>query len=163
MYEFTIRSASLNDVAAMAQLREASDWQGGAEAEIMGRYLAGEHDPQHAGAPRAAFLAESSGVVVGYIAGHRTTRLGCEGELQWLLVAQGGRGKGVAARLLDALAAWFVGEGAARVCVNVAPENVRARRCDARHGALVLSEYWMAWPDIAAICSAGTEPRMPAS
>jgi RimJ/RimL family protein N-acetyltransferase len=58
------------------------------------------------------------------------------------------RGGPAAAELLAALAAWMAGEGATRVCVNVAPENVRARRFYARHGAAELSQHWMVWPDI---------------
>jgi hypothetical protein len=38
---------------------------------------------------------------------------------------------------------------ATRVCVNVAPENLRARRFYARHGAAPLSEDWMVRDDIA--------------
>jgi len=150
MHGITIRVALLEDVVAMAELRLASGWEGGAEAGTMRRYLAGEHHPQHALAPRAAFLAESSGTIVGYIAGHRTTRFGCAGELQWLLVAQAQRGGPAAALLLAALANWFVAQGVARVCVNVAPDNAPARRFYARYGAARLSEFWMAWPDVAA-------------
>ena len=125
----------------MASLRDASGWTGGAGADTMRRYLAGEHHPQQALAPRAAFVAEADGVVVGYVAGHRTTRFGCAGEIQWLLVAPAYRGGEVGAGLLAAMAAWFVAEGAGRVCVNVAPENAPARRLYARHGAMALSEY----------------------
>lgn len=148
MHASTCRPASPADVAAMAELREASGWAGGAGAAVMGRYLAGTHHPQQALAPRAAFVAEDAGGIVGYVAGHRTTRLGCTGELQWLLVAPIRRGGRVAAELLAALAAWFGEQGATRVCVNVAPENLRARRFYARHGAANLSEHWMVWPDI---------------
>jgi GNAT superfamily N-acetyltransferase len=140
--------ASLADVPAMAELRAASGWGGGAAGETMFRYLSGVHHPRQALAPRAAFVAESEGGVVGYIAGHRTTRFGCAGELQWLLVAPARRGGSVAATLLQALATWFVQQGASRVCVNVASGNVRARRFYARHGAVELSDHWMVWPDI---------------
>ncbi|HMA02553.1 MAG: N-acetyltransferase family protein [Gemmatimonas sp.] len=148
MDEITIRIAAPDDVAAMAELREASGWQGGAGAEIMRRYLAGEHHPQHAFTQRAMFVAESGGTIVGYIAGHLTTRLGCEGELQWLLVAPAHRGGLAAARLLVALARWFATVGVNRVCVNVAPENTQARRFYRRYGAEELSEYWMVWSDV---------------
>lgn len=133
----------------MAQLREESGWHGGAGAGTMRRYLAGEHHPHHSLAPRVAYVAMSGGTVVGYIAGHRTTRFGCAGELQWLLVAPTQRRGTVASGLLAALATWFSAQGATRVCVNVAPENVPARRFYSRHGAMDLSEYWMVWSDVA--------------
>ena len=146
----TYRTASIDDVVGMAHLRDASGWRGGAEAETVRRYLAGEHHPQHALAARVAFLAEAAGETVGYIAGHLTTRFECEGELQWFLIAPAQRGGDAAACLLDALAKWFREQGATRVCVNVAPDNGRARQFYARHGAMELSDHWMVWPDIEA-------------
>ena len=148
----------------MARLRELSGWAGGAGAETMRRYLQGEHHPQQARAPRAAFLAERAGALVGFVAGHLTARFGCDGEVQWLIVAPAARGGGVGAALLGVLAAWFAGEGARRVCVNVAPENAAARRLYARHGAVELSAYWMVWPDITAadgrLDATATEPAV---
>ena len=146
----TCRPASADDVAVMARLRERSGWAGGAGAETMRRYLVGEHHPRQARAPRAAFVGERAGELVGFVAGHLTERFGCDGEVQWLLVAPAARGESAATALLQALAMWFTTKGAARVCVNVAPENARARRFYSRHGAVELSEYWMVWPDIAA-------------
>ena len=134
----------------MARLRDASGWDGWAGAERMRSYLAGERHPQHALEPRTAYVAGADGELIGFIAGHLTTRFGCAGELQWILVAPAQRGGGAADRLLRELVAWFAVEGARRVCVNVEPGNTRARRFYARHGAEVLSEYWMEWPDISA-------------
>jgi GNAT superfamily N-acetyltransferase len=162
MHGIVYRPASLADVSAMAELRTQSGWTGGAGAETMHCYLAGAHHPQQALGPRTAFVAEVDGALAGYIAGHRTTRFGCGGELQWLLVAPAFRGGPAAGGLLDALAAWFVGQGAGRVCVNVAPENAAARRFYGRRGATVLSEYWMVWPDIGSVRGEEITPRAPA-
>jgi len=144
-----IRSASDADIGSMARLRLSSDWSGGADEERMRRYLAGEHHPQHARTPRVAFVAESAAEIIGFIAGHLTTRFGCEGELQWLLVAPAYRGGPTGSELLSGLAEWFAQQAARRVCVNVASDDARARRFYTRHGAVELSEYWMVWPDIA--------------
>jgi len=133
----------------MTRLRDASGWTGGADETTMRRYLTGEHHPREALAPRVAFVAEADGVITGFVAGHLTRRFACDGELQWILVAPERRGTPAATRLLRALATWFVAHDAARVCVNVAPENDVARRFYARHGATVLSEHWMVWKDIA--------------
>jgi hypothetical protein len=84
----TYREASVGDAEAMGAARAAGDWAGGATAAVMARYLAGEHHPQQALAPRVAFLAEDDGgAVVGFIAGHLTRRFGSDGELQWVFVA----------------------------------------------------------------------------
>ncbi|HET7224329.1 MAG TPA: GNAT family N-acetyltransferase [Candidatus Eisenbacteria bacterium] len=145
-----IRQATLSDVPAMSALREAVQWEGGAPAERMRLYLAGEHHPRHALAPRAAFVADRGEAVIGYAAVHLTRRFGCEGELEWLLVAPEARGSGLADRLLRSAAGWLVQRGAHRVCVDVAPDNTRARRFYRRHGATDLDRCWMAWDDIAA-------------
>lgn len=160
-----VRSASLDDVATMARLRNESGWTGGAGEDTMRRYLAGEHHPRHALAPRVAFVAEAGRDVVGFAAGHRTTRFGCDGEVQWLLVADSWRGRRVGAALLAALAEWFQELHVARVCVNVAPENAPARRLYARLGAEDLSEYWMVWPQIGTVAErwAGAPPGDPST
>jgi ribosomal protein S18 acetylase RimI-like enzyme len=149
MDRITYREATLDDVPAMASLRERSGWGGGASEAVMRLYLAGEHHPQHARSARVAFLAEFDGAAVGYIAGHLTTRFGCGGELQWLLVSPARRGGPAATMLLRRLAGWFARHGAPRVCVNVASDNSRARGFYRRHGAEELSPHWMVWADIA--------------
>lgn len=151
------REASAGDVAEMARIREAGGWEGGAGPERMARYLAGEHHPQQALAPRVIYVAEAGGSMTGFIAGHLTLRFGCDGELQWIFVLPGERGAGVADGLFDRLAAWFAGRDARRVCVNVEPDNPRARAFYARHGARPFHPYWMMWDDITAT-RAGSAP-----
>ena len=154
MAPFTIRPATLDDVSDMAALRTACAWSGGADAAVVTRYLAGTHHPQGALAPRGAWLALSAdATLVGYAAGHRTTRFGGDAELQWLLVAPGARGQGVGDALLATFAAWCAAAGARRVLVNVAPENTPARQLYARHGATPLTgheDFWMVWPHLGA-------------
>jgi GNAT superfamily N-acetyltransferase len=148
MDPFHLRIATAGDVAEITRIREEGGLAG--DAERMARYLAGEHHPQHALAPRVIYVAEQGARMIGYIAGHRTTRYGCDGELQWIFVLPQRRGTGVADLLLDALATWFIGEGARRICVDVVPENARARRFYHRHGARTLHPHWLVWPDIEA-------------
>jgi ribosomal protein S18 acetylase RimI-like enzyme len=148
MERITYRQASPDDVPAMAILRERSGWLGGASEVGMRLYLAGEHHPQRARAPRVAFLAEFDAAAIGYIAGHLTGRFGCDGELQWILVAPAHRGGPAATGLLRQLAGWFARQGSPRVCVNVASDNGRARSFYRRQGAVELSTHWMVWDDI---------------
>src|SRR5579859_5176891 len=70
------RQATAKDISTMAALRLTSRWSGGAGVETMCRYLAGEHHPQQAKAPRTAFVAEAEEALVGFIAGHLTGALG---------------------------------------------------------------------------------------
>jgi GNAT superfamily N-acetyltransferase len=150
MSGLVIRQATEFDVPAMAQLRDTSAWVGGASAERMVLYLRGLHHPQHAQAPRIAFVAEDGNGLAGFIAGHLTTRFDCDGELQWLLVAPEARGGPTATHLSAHLRDWFIAQGARRVCVNVEAGNVRARQFYTRMGATELSAHWMVWSDVAA-------------
>ena len=150
----TYREATLTDVHRMSLLRDASGWLGGATEERMSLYLTGVHHPQHALPPRVAIVAESGGALLGFVAGHLTTRFGCSGELQWVLVDPGHRGGPVASGLMTRIAEWFVANNSPRVCVNVEPGNVRARRFYQRHGAVDLDPYWMVWTDISVNCTA---------
>src|SRR5262245_42935582 len=112
------RQATSDDVPAMAQCR-LTDPDAGAADTRMADYLEGDHHPQQALRPRIGYLALAGDAVIGYIAGHRTLRHGCDGEVQYLFVAPEHRRKGIATALLRHLAGWFIAEGANKVCVNV--------------------------------------------
>jgi GNAT superfamily N-acetyltransferase len=148
-----IRPVQDQDVAAMAAIRtrrweSATFWQ-----SRIARYLRGEHSPQPALPPRAAFVAVEDGAVVGFVSGHRTRRYGCDGELQWIDVIEDFRRRGIAGDLLLTIAGWFVEQSALRICVNVDPKNLVARRLYSKYGAQPLNEHWMVWEDVRAIRS----------
>jgi GNAT superfamily N-acetyltransferase len=141
------RTAKDVDIQAMAVIR-AQVW--GTEAYWQDRiagYLRGEINPQKALPARASFVAVGSGRVIGFVAGHRTRRFDCDGELEWVNVDEAWRGRGIAARLMAMMGAWFVEQHAQRICVNVDPNNSAARRLYATHGAAPLNEFWMVWED----------------
>lgn len=149
MSTVTYRRAEESDIPGMARIRAA---QGDTTEEhwktrISG-YLAGTHHPQKALMPRVFYVALDSDAVLGFIGGHLTRRFGCDGELQWINVIDEMKGSGMASELLRYLAAWFAGQSASRVCVNVAPANAIARRFYVRHGAVELNEHWLVWDDI---------------
>ena len=112
------------------------------------RYLDGEHHRQHALASRTCYVAVEESQVIGFAAGHLTRRYACSGELQWINVAPGRRGSGIASELLRLLAGWFVQQGAYRVCVDVDPANAAARAFYTRNGAERLNRHWLVWNDI---------------
>ena len=107
--------------------RLLADPAGGSADPRMAAYFDGQHHPQQALPPRVGYVALASDTVIGYIAGHRTTRYGCAGEVQYFFVASANRRRGIASTLLGLLAGWFQEHGAARVCVNVDVESPAAR------------------------------------
>lgn len=120
----------------------------------MAAYLAGDHHPREALAPRAMWIAWNGDHPVGYVAGHLTRRFRCDGELQWIHVAAAYRRRGIASRLIRTLASWFVEHGARRVCVDVGDQAARAFY--ARLGAVELNRHWMVWDDIGRVLDAGS-------
>ena len=143
-----IRRAEERDIPAMAAIRSAEwetqeYWQ-----KRIGAYLSGNIGAQHALEGHAVFVADLDGVVVGFIAGHRTTRHGCQGELEWIDVVAAHRRRGIAGQLVARLAEWFVEQQALRICIDVKPENLVARRLYSKYCARPLNPHWMVWDDI---------------
>ena len=142
------REATTADVPAMEQCRAADHEAGPADAR-MAAYLDGHHHPQQALAPRTAFVALDGNSVVGYVAGHATTRYGYDGEVQYLYVAPVYRRKGVASTLLRLVAKWFVARQILRVCVNADIDSAGAVPFYVALGATPLNVHWYVWDDIA--------------
>ena len=143
-----ICTATTDDIPALARIR-AAEWctEDYWQTRIAG-YLGGTLHPQKALAPRVIYVAEDGDIAVGLIAGHLTHRYDCDGELEWIDVIKEHRSRGVAAELLQTLARWFVEHDAKRICVDVAPENIVARKFYRRYGAVDLNPHWLVWPDI---------------
>ena len=139
------REGKAIDVPAMERCR-ANDGDAGPADRRMAAYLDGQHHPQHALAPRMAVVALAEEQVIGYIAGHATTRHGCSGEVQYLYVAPDYRRSGVARRLLASLADWFCIRDIHRVCVNA---DAGAVPFYVALGARPLNEHWYVWEEIA--------------
>ena len=115
----------------------------------MAAYFDHQHHPQQALLPRVGHVALADGIVVGYIAGHRTTRNGCDGEVQYLLVSPEWRRRGIATALLRLLADWFQTQAAQKVCVPIAADSpAEARPFFESMGAQPLKRNWYAWGDI---------------
>ena len=132
----------------MAAIR-AAEWETQEYWEKrIGAYLVGQISAQHALPGHVVFVADVAGEVVGFVAGHRTTRHACQGELEWIDVVAAHRRQGIAGRMVVTLAGWFVEQQALRVCIDVKPENLVARGLYAKFGARPLNPYWMFWEDV---------------
>ena len=149
-YELSYREATSADVPAMVRSR-APDRVAGPADPRMAAYLDGQHHPQQALAARTAFVAMAGEQVVGYIAGHATTRYGCSGEVQYLYVAPEYRRRGVARNLLRRLARWFDANAIHRVCVNADMDSPGAVAFYPELGAVPLNSYWFVWDDITVV------------
>ncbi len=142
--------ATAQDVPAMERCRAVDPEVGPADPR-MAAYLNGTHHPQQALSARTALVAMSGADVVGYIAGHATTRFDCAGEVQYLYVAPAFRRRGVAKGMLRRLASWFAAQQIDRVCVNVNPDSQGAAPFYRRLGATPINAHWCIWQDIGAL------------
>lgn len=120
----------------------------------MAAYLDGTHHPRQALPPRIAFVALIEDDVIGYIAGHATTRYDCSGEVQYLYVAPSYRRSGVGTRLLRELTRWFSPNQIRRVCVNADLESEGAVAFYVAQGAVALNKHWYVWEDITVLLDA---------
>ena len=155
------REATSADAPAMTRCR-ATDHAAGPADPRMAAYLDGRHHPQQALAPRTAFVALAGDDVVGYIAGHATTRYGCSGEVQYLYVVPSQRRAGVAQRLLREMATWFSAKGIRRVCVNADVDSPGAVPFYLAQGATAINQYWYQWDDITTLAHpAAVTPHPP--
>lgn len=145
------REATTADVPAMAQCRLADPTDSVADPR-MAAYFDGHHHPQQALPQRVGYVALANDAVIGYIAGHRTTRNDCAGEVQYLFVAPEYRRQGVATALLRLLAKWFQTQAAQKVCVGLADDSPpQARPFYERVGASPLKRNWYGWEDIGVV------------
>jgi GNAT superfamily N-acetyltransferase len=148
--DIRFRIATSADVPAMAACRLTDPAAGPADSR-MEAYFDGRHHPRDALAPRIGYVALVNDTVIGYIAGHQTTRHACGGEVQYLFVAPEFRRRGVATSLLRLMADWFVDAGALKVCVCVDGDSPAARPFYESVGASSFKRFWYAWDDISAV------------
>jgi ribosomal protein S18 acetylase RimI-like enzyme len=141
-----LRIATESDIPSIAQLRALT--RGTAEGWVrdIAGYMSGMNSPQKGLPSRIAYVAIEGEVIIGFIAGHLTHRLDCEGELQWIDVDTGYRRRGIASELVRILAKWFEEQKAYKICVD--PGNENARRFYAANGAENLNAHWMYWEDV---------------
>lgn len=142
------RTAEEPDFPGMVRLRALKRGNEDYWSYRISRYFEGSYNPQQALGTRVAFVAVEGDSVVGFIAGHLTSRYSCDGEVQWIHVAPERRRSGVASELLRMLAKWFVEQNALKVCVDVDPSNTAGLKFYQRHGAVELVPHWMYWNDI---------------
>jgi GNAT superfamily N-acetyltransferase len=155
-----VRPATLADLAAVARVQAktmvaSSAYANAADEEEEFRrlyprvegYFTGQYSPSHALPERAMFVAEAEGEVIGFIAGNRSTRLGCNGELQWMFVLPEWQRRGVGTLLLGELSQWFIANGTTRVIIDAPPANP-CRAFYIKHGAEDFDAHWLYWPEI---------------
>ena len=140
------RQATDEDIALLAEIRAINSATKDYWIDRIHKYSHALVNPQGALEPRIVYLALDSNKIVGFVAGHLTVRLNCEGELQWIDTVEGYRRKGIASDLIRILAKWFIDHKAYKICVD--PGDQIARDFYYKNGATNLNEHWLYWEDI---------------
>ena len=146
MPNVSYRKVKTEDIPFLAKIR-AANW----ETEdfwnySISSYLNNTRNPQKALKERVLYVALVDSAIVGFIAGHLSTRYDCQGELEWIDVTEQYRRDGIASALVKILAAWFIEHKAYKVCID--PGNEIARKFYSKNGAKDLNDHWMFWNDI---------------
>jgi len=144
--ELLFREAVTGDIPELAEIR-AENW---GTQEYWNHRISGYLDctlhPQQALKPRIMYVALAKNMIVGFIAGHLTQRLGCDGELEWIDTRKEYQRKGIASELIRLLAKWFVLQKAFKICID--PGSEAAKEFYGKNGATMLNDHWMFWKDI---------------
>jgi GNAT superfamily N-acetyltransferase len=110
----------------------------------------GGRSPQTSLPERIAFKALTGDQIVGYIAGHLTTRYNLDTEIQSFYVLKEYQRKGVGSALLMAFVNWLKKNNATTLCVGIARQNPY-QAFYLKHGGKYLNEHWIWWDDLAAL------------
>ena len=107
-----------------------------------------QETPVSAKPERIVYKAVKDGKIIGYIAGHLTTRYNKDAEIQSFYVLKSEQRKGIGTLLLKKFAAWLVEKHVAKsLCAGIFPENPYLVFY-LRYGGMRLNPHWIYWDDL---------------
>lgn len=154
----TITVADITDAPELTQVEldsrtsSPADLEESLESYVSNRldrwagYMTGESSPQHARPERVVFKACLRDEIVGFIAGHLTTRHERDAEIQACHVRAEYQHLGVDERLLLRFLTWARQREARSLCAEVAPDS-RYRELFGRYQGRDLGRHWICWDD----------------
>jgi len=96
---------------------------------------------------RVVFKAVIDNRIIGYIAGHLTTRYNKDAEIQSFYMLKDEQRKGGGSKLLKHFSDWLISHQAHSLCVGFEPENPY-RAFYLKHGGQYLNPHWIYWDDV---------------
>ena len=112
-------------------------------------YFRGE-SPQTSKPERIIFKAVVDNKLVGYIAGHLTTRYNKDAEIQSFFILKAYQRKGFGKMLFLKFIEWLDAQNAKSLCVGIMPDNPY-KAFYLKHGGQYLNPHWIYW-DYTANC-----------
>jgi GNAT superfamily N-acetyltransferase len=108
--------------------------------------------PATSRAERVVLKALVDGELVGYLAGHLTTRFGKDAEIENFYVLRSRQRQGIGSALLRRFTAWLAEQGARSLCVGIFRDNPY-QAFYLKYGGAHLNAHWVVWADVAAMRS----------
>jgi GNAT superfamily N-acetyltransferase len=108
-------------------------------------YFNGE-SPASAKPERIVFKAIKNERIVGFIAGHLTSRHK-DAEIQSFYVLKDEQRQGIGSGLLKSLLPWLISHNAKSLCTGIFPENPY-QAFYLKYGGEYLNQHWIYWDDL---------------
>jgi ribosomal protein S18 acetylase RimI-like enzyme len=109
-------------------------------------YFKGQ-SPQTSKPDRLILKAVINNKIVGYLAGHLTTRYNLDAEIQSFYILKQQQRLGLGKKLLTEFAKWLVSKNVASLCVGIASTN-KYKAFYIKNGGQYLNDHWIYWTDI---------------
>lgn len=106
--------------------------------------------PVSAKPQRIVFKAIKDKQIVGFIAGHLTTRYHKDAEIQSFYVLKDEQRHGIGSALLEKLLTWLKVQKAKSLCVGIFPQNPYLVFY-LKFGGLHLNPHWIYWDDLSLV------------
>lgn len=113
-------------------------------------YLTGASSPTAARPERIVFKACTGQRMVGFIAGHLTTRYGKEAEIQSFFVLLENQRAGLGGKLLLQFIDWARRQNVKSMCVGIAASN-KYKAFYLKNGGQYINPHWIYWDDMQAL------------
>jgi GNAT superfamily N-acetyltransferase len=132
--------------ASFAQPIDPIEIDRGRRRERWRTYFMGE-SPTTSKPERVVLKAMIDADVVGYLAGHLTTRFGMDAEIQSFYVLRSYQRRGIGRALLRRLIEWLAMNDVQSLCVGIAQTNPY-QAFYGKYGAVYRNAHWMMWSDL---------------
>jgi len=123
------------------------------------KYLSGESSPKAALRDRIMLKACLDNKMVGFIAGHLTTRFDKDAEIESFYTQDGDESTSAWAQLLLHFIDWAKQHEAMSLCVGIGPEHNQYREFLIQYGARFVNPRWVYWDDMGALAERVRNPH----
>jgi GNAT superfamily N-acetyltransferase len=96
---------------------------------------------------RIVFKAVIEGLIIGYIAGHLTTRYDMNAEIQSFYVLKEHQRARAGSKLFESLLSWLTTQNATSLCVGIDDKNPY-HAFYSKYGGKHLNPHWICWEDV---------------